>query len=97
MQTLTAEELLATQQENSFTYVIFDVIELDTIDFNYVLQTSPETCRRSANGKRTLVKWYGPPAACIEALATKGPYMTQDQILIIMATPEWTPKDPLDV
>jgi hypothetical protein len=42
-------------ENNGLTYVIFNVSELDQIDFNQVLQTSAETCRRSVDGLQTLV------------------------------------------
>lgn len=80
-------------QENNLTYVIFDVTELNTISFNQVLQTSAETCRLSVDGTQTLVKWQGTVPSSVTALNTKGPYLSQDEILIIMETPEWT--DPI--
>lgn len=79
---------------NQYTYVIFDVSELNTIDFTQVEQTSVGTCRRSIDGLQTLVKWPGSPPTCVVALTTKGPYLTQDEILVIMATPAWTDPNP---
>lgn len=77
-------------QENNLTYVIFNVSELNTIDFSQVLQTSIETCRLSVDGTKTLVKWEGITPSSVLALTTKGPYLTQDEILVIMETSEWT-------
>lgn len=54
---------------NQFTYVIFDVSELSTIDFNLVEQTSAETCRLSIDRLQTLVKWTGSPPARITGVA----------------------------
>ena len=76
--------------ENNLTYVIFDVSELDKIDFTQVMQTSAETCRISIDELQTLVKWEGGTPPCILSLTTKGSYLTQDEILEIMATPAWT-------
>lgn len=79
-------------ENNGLTYVIFAIDELQKIDFNQVLQTSAQTCRKSVNGTKTLVKWYtdnGVPS-CVENLNTKGPYLTHNQILDIMSTPDWT-------
>jgi hypothetical protein len=80
------------EANNGLLYVIFDVTELPNIDFNEVLQTSAETCRLSVDKTQTLVKWFGdqPIPACVENLTTKSPYYTHDEILVIMATPEWT-------
>lgn len=77
-------------------FMIFDVSELNTIDFTQVLETSPETVRKSVDGTKTFVKWDGPTIPdCILDLTTKeGPY-TYEEILTILATPEWTDPNPL--
>ena len=71
-------------------YVIFNVSELDLIDFTQVLETSAETVRRSVDGTKTFVKWNGNVPACVEALTTKGDYLTYEEIVAIMNTEEWT-------
>lgn len=38
-------------------YVIFNVNEIEKIDFSQVLETSAETLRRSVDGFKTFVKW----------------------------------------
>jgi len=40
-------------------YMIFSLTEVDTIDFNEVLQTSAETLRKSNDGTKSFVKWEG--------------------------------------
>ena len=71
-------------------FVIFDVSELDKIDFTQVLETSAETVRKSVDGTKTFVKWEGDVPACVESLTTKGDYLTYEEILSILATEEWT-------
>lgn len=71
-------------------YVIFDVSELDTIDFSQVLETSAETVRKSVDGTKTFVKWNGNVPLCVEALTTKGPYLTHSEILAEMNTEAWS-------
>lgn len=73
-------------------YVIFDVSELDKINFDEVLETSAETVRKSVDGTKTFVKWEDGSSvpASVQSLTTKGPYLTHDEILAILATPEWT-------
>ena len=72
-------------------FMIFNVSELEQIDFNEVLETSIDTVRKSVDQTKTFVKWNGeqiPPS--VEALTTKeGPY-TYEQMLEIMNTEEWT-------
>ena len=71
-------------------YMIFNVSELDTINFDEVLETSSETVRRSADGTKTFVKWDGIIPTSVENLTTKeGPY-THTEILQILAGEDWT-------
>jgi len=75
--------------------MIFNVSELDTIDFTQVLETSQDTVRRSVDGTRTFVKWNGDTPSSVAALTTKeGPY-NYEEILTILAGPDWTPEDEL--
>jgi hypothetical protein len=77
-------------------FMIFDVSELGTINFNEVLETSIDTVRKSVDETKTFVKWNGsiiPPS--IEALITKqGPY-TYTEILSILSTSEWNAPNPI--
>jgi hypothetical protein len=72
-------------------FMIFNVSELDQIDFTQVLETSIDTVRKSVDETKTFVKWDGETIpSSIEALTTKeGPY-TYEEILAILTTPEWT-------
>lgn len=74
-------------------FMIFNVSELDTIDFTQVLETSRDTVRRSVDGTRTFVKWNNDTPSSVAALTTKeGPY-NYEEILTILAGPDWTPED----
>ena len=75
-------------------FMIFNVSELDQIDFTKVLETSAETVRKSVDETKTFVKWDGSMPECVTNLTTKeGPY-TYEEILVILATPEWTDPNP---
>lgn len=70
-------------------FMIFNVSELNNIDFNQVLETSADTIRKSVNQSKTFVKWEGNIPTCVNNLTTKeGPY-TYNEILVILATSEW--------
>jgi hypothetical protein len=71
-------------------YVIFNISELDKIDFNQVLETSADTVRKSVDGTKTFVKWEGEVPSCVLSLTTKGNYLTHEEIVPILATGEWT-------
>lgn len=72
-------------------FMIFNVSELELIDFTQVCETSAETVRKSVDGTKTFVKWDSLEIpSSVEALTTKeGPY-TYEEILTILATEEWT-------
>jgi len=72
--------------------VIFNVSELNLIDFNQVLETSSTTVRKSVDGIKTFVKWEGSAPSCISLLTTKqGPY-TIPELLEILDGEDWTDK-----
>jgi hypothetical protein len=71
-------------------YVIFNVSELNKIDFNQVLETSADTVRKSVDGTKTFVKWEGEVPSSVLTLTTKGNYLTHEEIITILATEEWT-------
>ena len=75
-------------------FLIFNVSEIDKVDFNEVLETSSSTLRKSVDKQKTLIKWDGEAPEFVATMTTKeGPY-TYDEILAIMATPEWTDPNP---
>ena len=76
-------------------YVIFNVSELDKIDFTQVFETSIETVRKSVDETLTFVKYKDEEMpSSVDTLETKvGPY-SHTEILEILATPEWTPPYP---
>jgi len=84
------------QDYESRKFMIFNVSELELIDFTQVCETSAETVRKSVDGTKTFVKWDSVEMpSSVEALTTKeGPY-TYEEILVILATEEWTDPRPL--
>lgn len=79
-----------SQEYTNREFMIFNVSELNQIDFNQVLETSADTVRKSVNQSKTFVKWEGTIPDCVNNLTTKeGPY-TYEEILTILLTSEWT-------
>ena len=89
-------ELQLQQDYDNRQFMIFNVSELDQIDFTQVLETSIDTVRKSIDETKTFVKWDLPEMpSSVYALTTKeGPY-TYDEMLNILATPEWTDPNPI--
>jgi hypothetical protein len=71
-------------------YVIFNITELDQIDFSQVLETSAETVRRSIDDTQTFVKYENEQPTSVAALTSKSQEYTHEEILDILSTLEWT-------
>ena len=72
-------------------YIIFEVSEIDTIDFSQVLETSVDTVRKSVDETLTFVKWEGSTPSSVSSLTnTEGPY-THTEILSVLSTETWAP------
>ena len=71
-------------------FMIFNVSELGSVNFNEVLETSQDTVRKSVDETKTFVKWEGDDTpTSVDSLTTKeGPY-TYNEILTILSTSEW--------
>jgi hypothetical protein len=72
-------------------YIIFNLSEIDLIDFNQVMESSPETIRKSLDNTKSFVKWEGVKMpSSLNGLQTKeGPY-SHGEMVKIMTSREWT-------
>lgn len=72
-------------------YMIINYSEINSVDFNEILQTNKEELRLSIDGTLTVVKWNGIKIPdSISLLSIKyGPY-THDEIIQIMSNSDWT-------
>jgi hypothetical protein len=76
-------------------FVIFNVTELDKIDFTQVFETDADTVRKSVDLTKTFVKFDLPMPSSVSSLTSKSQEYTYDEILTILATPEWTDPYPM--
>ena len=79
------------QDYETRNFMIFNISELPNIDFTQVLETSMDTVRKSVDQTKTFVKWDGEiiPSSVDSLLTKEGPY-TYEEILVILATEEWS-------
>ena len=71
-------------------YLIIPTSELPKVDFSQVCETSAETVRKSVDETKTFIKWDSDEPSFVSNLTgTEGPY-TNQEILTILATEEWT-------
>jgi len=77
-------------------FMIIDVADLGLVDFTQVLETSPDTVRKSVDGTRTFLKWEGEGVpSSVDAVPSKQGPVSYEDMLAILATEEWTkPFDP---
>ena len=86
---------METQNYETRQFMIFNISELNQIDFNQVHETSQDTVRKSIDSTKTFVKWDGLTPQCILNLQTKqGPY-TYEEVVTILATDVWTNTNPI--
>lgn len=76
-------------------FVIFNVTELNKIDFSQVFETSIDTVRKSVDETKTFVKFDLPTPSSVTNLTTKSQEYTYDEFLTILATPEWIKPYPI--
>jgi hypothetical protein len=70
-------------------YIIFDVSELNKINFNEVLEDSQSTLRYSLDGTKTFIKWEDIEPSFLSNLLTKSRIYTLVEISEILLTSEW--------
>ena len=71
-------------------YVVFDLTEVDTIDFSEVMETSADTLRKNLADTQSFVKYEGDMPASVTALTTKSQEYAHEEILALLAGAEWT-------
>jgi hypothetical protein len=76
---------------NNRKYIILDSSEVGNVDFDEVIQVSADTLRYSVDGSKFLLKYEGDTPSFLEG---KTEY-THSEILVILATDEWTDPDPV--
>lgn len=76
-------------------FVIFDVTELNQIDFNQIFETDANTIRKSVDETKTFVKYDMPQPSSVASLTTKSQEYTYDEMLQILSGNEWVPPHPL--
>ena len=69
-------------------YRIFDLSEVNKINFNEVFESSIDTLRVS-NTDKTFVKYIGETPLSVQSLYTKSDEYNKQEILDILSTEDW--------
>jgi len=76
------------------TYVIFNVSEINKIDFSQVNETSADTLRKSLNGTKTFISYSAIPTFLGDLTTKEGPF-NYSAIITVLETFEWQALPPL--
>jgi len=71
-------------------YVVFDLTEVNTIDFSQVMETSASTLRKNLAETQSFVKYESDMPASVTALTTRSQEYTHADILTLLAGTDWT-------
>jgi hypothetical protein len=71
-------------------YVIFDLTEVDTIDFSEVMETSADTLRKNLANTQSFVKYEGDQPPSIVALTTRSQEYSHEEIVTLLGGSDWT-------
>ena len=71
-------------------YVVFNLTEVDTIDFSEVMETSADTLRKNLANTQSFVKYEGDMPPSVAALTTRSQEYTHEEILTLLAGTDWT-------
>ena len=74
-------------------YIIFEVSEIDKIDFSQVVEDSALTVRRNLSGTQAIVKYEGSAPSSIVSLTTKSQEYEYSEIMDLLSGDEWTPNE----
>ena len=70
------------------TFVILNTTELGSVDFDQVLQQSPDSLRYSLDGTKTFVKFEGDTPSFLIG----EPQYTHEEMLSVLDGPDWASK-----
>lgn len=70
-------------------YVVFNVSEKDSIDYDEVLENSADTLRLSLNGEKTFIKYDGDMPDSVNSLTTKEAVRSHSEIRELLGAEDW--------
>jgi hypothetical protein len=71
------------------TYVIFNIEELNKVDFTKVMEDSADTVRISPDRLKAVVAWYDDEPEFVATLETKEGVYTKEEVLPILRSDYW--------
>ena len=76
------------------TYAVINLTDTNAILFSQVNQSSAQTMRRNIANTQGLLSYQVKPSFITNGSLTPVETMDHAAVLVLMATPEWTPPEP---
>ncbi|MCP4321944.1 MAG: hypothetical protein GY787_08865, partial [Alteromonadales bacterium] len=76
------------------TYAVINLTDTNAVLFSQVNQSSAQTMRRNVANTQGLLSYQVEPSFITNGSLTPVETMDHAAVLVLMATPEWTPPEP---
>lgn len=76
------------------TYVVINLSDTNAVLFSQVNQSSAQTMRRNVANTEGILSFQVEPSFITNGSLTPVGTYTHEEILVLLATPEWTPAEP---
>ena len=70
-------------------YIVFNVSEVDSINYDEVIESSADTLRLSLDGEKTFIKYEGDIPDSVNSLTTKEAVRSHSEIKELLSTDNW--------
>ena len=70
-------------------YIVFNVSEKDSIDYDEVIENDSDTLRLSLDGEKTFIKYDGDMPDSVNSLTTKEAVRSHSEIRELLGTDNW--------
>tara|TARA_R110000782_G_scaffold77033_5_gene153030 strand:+ start:1643 stop:1894 length:252 start_codon:yes stop_codon:yes gene_type:complete len=74
-------------------YVIFEVRDLDSVDFSQVIETSKTTVRKNVKKTHTFIKYEGVQPQSVARVPSKSVEYNYEDFLLILQDESWSGAD----
>ena len=76
--------------KSSIIYAILNIADLDSVNFNEVIETSKETVRKNVAETQFVIKYFVTPTFISDGTVTPGSVLNYESCLALMQTDAWT-------
>jgi hypothetical protein len=89
---IISDESIEVAPVGDIQYLIILLDEIDLVDFTKIQENNIDTIKKSVDGTKTIIKWYGEEPDFVGLLSYKDGPMSYEEILDIVSTEKWNPE-----